>query len=126
MASTVPGSGGKTIILVDDDAMLRDLLARTLADAGYPVLTAANGEEALALASTLNGHLGLVVTDIRMPVMDGLTLADTLSRFPDPPPILFISGFTEGHELPGPYLAKPFLPSALLSQVGRMVNAPAR
>ena len=119
-----PRSGGKTIILVDDDDMLRDLIAQTLTDAGYPVLTAMNGEQALALVSTLNGQLGLVITDVRMPVMDGYQLAENLARLPTAPPVLFISGFAEGHKLPGPYLAKPFLPSALLEQVARMVSAP--
>jgi CheY-like chemotaxis protein len=114
-----------TVLVVDDDATLRAILARTLADEGYRVITAADGEEALALAHTLNGQLGLVVTDIRMPVMDGLTLAENLARFRVPPPVLFISGFADGHEIPGPYLTKPFLPSALVEAVGQIVSTPA-
>ena len=51
--------------------MLRSILAQALADEGYPVLTAEDGEQALAIASTLEGQLGLVVTDIRLPVMNG-------------------------------------------------------
>ena len=114
-----------TVLVVDDDDTLRAILARTLADEGYKVLTAADGEEALALAHTLNGKLGLVVTDIRMPVMDGLTLAEHLARFSVPPPVLFITGFAEGQEIPGPYLTKPFLPSALAEAVGQIVSTPA-
>lgn len=91
-----------TVIVVEDDAALRALLARTLADEGYSVLTAGDGAEALALATTLSGQLGLVVTDIRMPVMDGLTLAENLARFSVPPPILFISGFAEATSFPAP------------------------
>jgi two-component system cell cycle sensor histidine kinase/response regulator CckA len=124
MVSTAPGFRGKTILLVDDDVMLREVLARALVDAGYPVLTAEDGEQALALVRTLNGQLGLVITDVRMPVMDGLKLADNLTSLPTAPPVLFISGFAESNELPGPFLAKPFLPSALLEQVARMVSAP--
>jgi two-component system, cell cycle sensor histidine kinase and response regulator CckA len=114
-----------TLLVVDDDAGLRAILARTLADAGYQVLTAADGEEALALAGALQGQLGLVITDIRMPVMDGLVLADRLAHLSAPPPVLFISGFTDGLEIPGPYLAKPFQPSVLLEAVGRIMSAPA-
>jgi len=112
------------LLVVDDDAGLRAILARTLADAGYQVLTAADGEEALALAGALQGQLGLVITDIQMPVMDGLVLADRLAHLSAPPPVLFISGFADGHEIPGPYLSKPFQPSVLLEAVGRIVSAP--
>ncbi len=116
-------SHGSIVLLVDDDAMLRELLARTLADAGYSVVTAGDGDEALALASTLREQLGLVVTDIRMPVMDGLALAASLAEFSPPPAILFISGFAGPNQLPGPVLAKPFLPTAFLKQVGRLMRA---
>jgi two-component system cell cycle sensor histidine kinase/response regulator CckA len=114
-----------TLLVDDDDAGLRAILARTLADAGYQVLTAADGEEALALAGALQGQLGLVITDIQMPVMDGLALADRLAHLSTPPPVLFISGFADGFEIPGPYLAKPFQPSVLLEAVGRIMSAPA-
>ena len=91
MAASAPKACA-TVLVVDDDHTLRAILARTLADAGYPVLTAVDGEEALALASTLDGQLALVITDIQMPVMDGLTLAENLAHFRVPPPVLFISG----------------------------------
>lgn len=116
----MPSHNG-TVLLVDDDPMLRRLLSRALTDEGYPVITAENGEQALILASTLLGQLGLVVTDIRMPGMDGLQLARCLGRLAPRPPVLFISGFTAATEVPGPFLAKPFLPSALVEQVGRML-----
>ena len=72
--------------------MLRGILAETLADEGLDVLTAATGEEALAIAGRLDGQLGLVVTDVLLPFMDGLELADHLASLSSPPPILFISG----------------------------------
>lgn len=111
----------QTVLLVDDDAMLRDLLARALADEGFAVLTAENGEQALAIASAMDGQLGLVVTDIRMPVMDGPELAARLASLKAPPLVLFISGFTAERNIPGPLLAKPFRPSAFLEQVARML-----
>jgi CheY-like chemotaxis protein len=114
-----------TVLVVDDDSGLRGVLARALAEAGYRVLTAADGEEALALAGTLIGQLGLVVTDVRMPVMDGITLAGRLAHLPSPPPVLFISGYADGHEIPGPYLTKPFGPAVLLEAVGQIVSTPS-
>jgi CheY-like chemotaxis protein len=70
----------QTILVVEDDAMLRGILAQALADEGHSVLTAADGEEALAITSTLDGQLGLVVIDLMLPLMDGLGLADHLTQ----------------------------------------------
>ena len=111
----------QTVLLVEDDAMLRSILAQTLADEGYAVLTAEDGEPALAIASTLEGQLGLVITDIRLPVMNGLELADRLACLEAPPPVLFISGVSADRNVAGPLLAKPFGPSTFLEQVARLL-----
>jgi two-component system, cell cycle sensor histidine kinase and response regulator CckA len=111
----------QTVLVVDDDAILRELLARVLVDEGYAVLTAEDGEQALAIATTLDGQLDLVVTDILLPVMDGLELAARLAYLKPPPPLMFISGFTDDWDVPGPMLAKPFGPAAFIEQVGRML-----
>jgi len=100
--------------------MLRRILAEALASEGYAVLTAGDGEEALAIASTLVGQLGLVVTDVLLPILDGLELADRLASLNPAPPVLFISGVRSVRALPGPILQKPFGPIAFLEQVGRM------
>jgi CheY-like chemotaxis protein len=110
-----------TVLLVEDDALLRGILAQALADEGLAVVTAENGEQALAIASTLNDQLGLVVADILLPVMDGLELADHLARLDPPPPVLFISGVGADRNIPGPVLTKPFGPTAFLEQVIRML-----
>jgi CheY-like chemotaxis protein len=111
----------QTVLVVDDDAVLRDIMARALTDEGFDVLTAGDGEQALAIASTLGGQLALVVTDIRMAGMDGLELASRLACLEFPPPVLFISGFTTERNIPGPLLTKPFGPTAFLEQIGRML-----
>ena len=71
----------------------------------------------MALASNFNGQLGLVVTNIRMPVMDGLELAIHLARIKPTLPVLFISGFANSVAVPGPLLAKPFGADTLLAAV---------
>ena len=113
-------SSRRTVLLVDDDASLRELLARILVAEGYQVVTAANGEDALAIAQTLDGQLGLVVTDVRMPVMDGLELAAHLAHLKSSPPILFMSGYS-AVQVSGPFLAKPFDITTLLEYVSRLL-----
>jgi two-component system cell cycle sensor histidine kinase/response regulator CckA len=122
----LPSDGG-AVLVVDDDPLVRSLVARAIAEAGYSVLVAGDGEEALALARTLDGQLGLVVTDIRMPVMDGPTLAALLAALHPRLPIMFISGYTtpaNAANLSGPVLAKPFGPDDLMALVHRMLGAP--
>jgi two-component system, cell cycle sensor histidine kinase and response regulator CckA len=112
--------------VVDDDPMVRDLIARTITGAGFRVLTAGDGEEALAVAGTLDGQLGLVVTDIQMPRMDGIALADHLASSNPRLPVLFISGYApqaQGAALPGPVLPKPFTHDGLLLLVHQMLDA---
>jgi DNA-binding response OmpR family regulator len=111
----------QTVLLVEDDAMLRGLLAEALAQEGCAVLTAEDGERALAIASTLAEQLDLVVTDVLLPVMDGLELAARLACLKPPPAVLFISGITTHRDVPGPVLAKPFGPNVFLEQVARLI-----
>jgi CheY-like chemotaxis protein len=111
----------QTVLIVEDDAILRVVLAQALANEGYAVLTAEDGEQALTIASTLEGQLGLVVTDILLPEMDGVELAERLACLDTPPPFLFISGVIPHRKLPGPLMAKPFGPTAFLEQVGRIL-----
>jgi two-component system, cell cycle sensor histidine kinase and response regulator CckA len=107
-----------TVLVVDDDMMVRALAARVLALEGYCVLTASDGEEALRIARASVGQLSVVVTDIRMPEMDGTELAAHLARLTPAPPVLFVSGFAlPKDDLPGPVLPKPFTIEALTGQV---------
>src|SRR5687767_14539212 len=86
-----------TVLLVDDEQMLRRLLSRMLLEAGFTVVDAENGHRALEIARALDGSLGLVVTDVHMPVMSGLEFASQLRSLHPDVPILFISG----RDLPG-------------------------
>ena len=86
---------GRLVLVVDDDSMLREVVGRAIGDAGYRVLLAASGEEALALASTLDGQLGLVVTDVRMPGMDGLQATKILSEKLPETAVLIFTAYSE-------------------------------
>jgi DNA-binding response OmpR family regulator len=118
---TLEQSGKQLVLIVEDDAMLRGILAESLAGEGFTVLTVENGEEALAIASTLVEQLDLVVTDVLLPGMDGLELANGLACRKPSPPVLFISGVSAPQDMPGPMLLKPFGPNAFLDQVRRML-----
>lgn len=86
--------GSGTILLVEDEDMVRAVAERALVRHGYTVLTAAHGEEAMAILNT-GTKIDLIVSDVVMPTMDGPTLGRTArAEFPDLP-ILFMSGYAE-------------------------------
>jgi CheY-like chemotaxis protein len=87
-----PG-GTETILLAEDEAVVRAVAARTLRTLGYTVLEACHGPEALAVAARYGGPIDLLVTDVVMPHMSGRTLADTLARSHPGMPVLFTSGY---------------------------------
>ena len=86
--------GSGTILIVEDEDMVRNVAERALARHGYTVLTAAHGEEALEVLAA-RGKVDLLVSDVVMPTMDGPTMVrHARERFPDLP-ILFMSGYAE-------------------------------
>jgi two-component system chemotaxis response regulator CheY len=114
------------VLLVDDEELVRQLLARILDDAGYAVEEADNGASGLQAARRLDGSLSLVITDINMPVMDGLEFARMLRRTDTRVPFLFITALDPAliNEIgaPAQVLAKPFTPDAFLAAVNRIVS----
>ena len=116
-----------TVLLVEDELPVRMVLSRTLEEAGYRVVTASNGQEALRLAEQQVGF-DAVITDLAMPRMSGQELAARLAQRTPTLPMLFISGFgasADRAELPGPLLLKPFDNEWLLDQLSRMLDAGA-
>ena len=81
-----------TVLVIDDEAMLRTMLCRALLEAGFDAVEAENGEEALRVAASCASALRLAVTDVTMPVMSGIEFArEFRPRWPRVP-ILFITG----------------------------------
>jgi CheY-like chemotaxis protein len=118
----------RALVLVVDDALaLRLVMARTLTDAGYDVLTAPDGVSATTLIQGLRTPPDLVVTDLKMPAMDGEALAKWLAQHYPRLPVIFVSGFAGDHEeLPGPLLPKPFTSDALSTLVDRTLAERSR
>jgi CheY-like chemotaxis protein len=123
-------SGSETILVVEDAPDVRGLAGHVLKAQGYTVLEAANGEEALRLATGHSGPIHLVLTDVVMPGMGGKVLAEQLSGRRPGIKILFMSGYTDeaiahqGILEPGvALLQKPFSPLALARKVRQVLDA---
>ncbi len=107
--------GSETVLLVEDEASLRELLREGLEESGYTVLTARDGAEGLQVAEGHAGALALMVSDVIMPGMTGPRLVELLARVRPQMKVLYISGYSEEavsrHGLLGPgaaFLTKPF------------------
>ena len=110
---------GLTVLLVDDDPLVRETTAWMLADAGHDVHQATDGVSALEFLEA-HGPVDLLISDINMPRMDGLALVhQTRARWPALP-VLLVSGRPQP---PGalPHMSKPFNWSTLMNAVARAV-----
>ena len=122
----------RTILVVDNDPILRMLVARFLVLSGYAVLEAPMGSEALALTQRHRGRIDLLLTDVVMPGMSGFELAESLTRSHPECAVLFMSGHVEdfpvvreAYEMqPSTFLVKPFWCEALLEKVREVVGDP--
>lgn len=110
-----------TIMLVEDEPATGAILGRALLRAGYRVIEASNGAEALWLSDRHQADIDLLVTDIVMPVMAGPELATELTRRRPGLKVLYISAYLAGINDGGKsaFLSKPFMPSELLKAVRR-------
>jgi CheY-like chemotaxis protein len=116
----------QTILVVDDDRSIREFVRLVLEDAGYRVLSAADGREALELTQRVGRDVALVITDINMPVMDGDDLAERLLRQrPDRPVVRTTGGDVDDVAGSLPILRKPFTPDDLERLVARLLEPPA-
>jgi len=115
---------GETVLIVEDDADVREVAARILADGGYSVCCASGAREALAILEEPDCHVALVLSDVVMPEVSGAELARRVDeRYPSVG-VLFMSGYAEGLVTPGAtstggftLLDKPFNRETLLAAV---------
>jgi two-component system, cell cycle sensor histidine kinase and response regulator CckA len=124
--------GGETILLVDDEEALRSAARRALVRAGYRVIPAVDGPDALRVYMENTGTpISLVVTDVVMPGLGGRDLVGRLKIMSPELRVLFVSGYTEegvrkqGVLQPGTeFLEKPFTPEKLLRKIRQILDAP--
>jgi two-component system cell cycle sensor histidine kinase/response regulator CckA len=122
-------AGPFAVLAVDDDPLVLRFMQEALQRNGFRVIAARNGREALEELERCGGEVDLLVSDVIMPVMDGLTLAREVARTRPELPVLFVSGYFSGRdELQGApgllrleVLPKPFSSELLIGRVKRLL-----
>jgi two-component system cell cycle sensor histidine kinase/response regulator CckA len=120
--------GTETILLAEDEDAVRRLTTAGLRRNGYTVLEACSGPEALKVHARSRGGIALLVTDVVMPKMSGLELAARLSQLQPDLKVICVSGYSADAAaargpIPWPFLAKPFMLTALLAKVRDVLDA---
>ena len=124
---------GEKVLVVEDEAALRDVTERIFTRNGYQVMTAASGPEALRMARDHPGEIHLLVTDVVMPHMLGKEVAEKMRAVKPGIQVLYMSGYarpvltSQGRLNPGMVLVeKPFSEASLLTKAGEVLNGHAR
>ena len=122
--------GSETLFVVEDDPLVREFTVRPLRAAGYRVLVASSGVEALEIADDELRTVRLLVTDVIMPGLDGRALAEALCRRHAELQVLYVSGYTQGAiaergvlDSGIHFLQKPFSASSLLAKVRGLLDS---
>jgi CheY-like chemotaxis protein len=122
------GAKSSVVVVVDDEVLVRNLLANLLAKAGFSVLSAADGKEALELIRGYPEPISLVITDVIMPGMSGLELCEQIIKELPHIRVLIISGNTGGQVQDGsrrlPFLHKPFAADRFKQKVREVLDGP--
>src|SRR5439155_7766828 len=118
----LPGGQGELVLVVDDEEPIRELTREILERNGYTALTAVDGTEALALVAKWSGKIGVVLTDVSMPVMDGVALIGALSKMEPGVKVIAASGRGSGEKPTDwkavgidTFLAKPYTAENLIA-----------
>jgi CheY-like chemotaxis protein len=142
MSAASPGSpgvameqvleGGETILVVEDNNLLRPIIAEMIEPYGYTVLVAADGVEALAVAAQHPGTVDLLLTDVVMPRLNGRELAERLLEKSPETKVLFSSGYpsdtvvqTGIAEARVAFIQKPYIAGDLLAKIRAVLRAPS-
>lgn len=121
--------GSVTVLLVEDDAMVRGFVRKLLRQEGYHVLEAASGDEAIRRCERYQGPIHLLLTDVEMPRINGRQVAELLAPARHETKVLFMSGCVVDQVLHEAiqnrevaFIQKPFAPGALLHMVRELVG----
>ena len=122
------GRGG-TILLVEDSDVVREVIARMLDGGGFTVLQASCGEDALSISRSGDVSIDLILTDIVMPGMSGLELADLIEEERPGFPVLFMTGYSEeaveGKSISGgnrKWIPKPFTQGEIVAKARKILS----
>ena len=115
----------QNILVVDDEAIARRYMERALAQQGYRVMLANDGEQALELLRMTRRKVDLVITELVMPGMGGHAFALEVGRLPSPPPVLYISAYEKPQgDMAKRFLQKPFSVDELVNAVRALISPP--
>ncbi|HEX8890902.1 MAG TPA: response regulator [Pyrinomonadaceae bacterium] len=121
--------GSETILMVEDEGALRELIREILEQDGYKVLVAHNGREALSISAQHRGAIDLLITDVVLPEVSGREVAERLTQAYAKVKVLFMSGYTDDAvvrhgvlEEGAHFLQKPFTPDALLRKIREILD----
>jgi two-component system cell cycle sensor histidine kinase/response regulator CckA len=121
----LPSQVARTVVLIaEDDVMVRNMVRIALEEEGYFVLATGDGEQALTLSREFPGIIHALLTDVKMPNLDGLELRKTILTERPGIRVLLMSGYTERPVENIPVLLKPFV-AGVLTQRMRELLAPA-
>ena len=122
--------GGETLLVVDDSPEVRKVAARVLRGAGYEVIEAGSGKEALRLFEQHAARIALVLTDVVMPEMGGRALSEALRAHNPSLPMVFMSGYADDASLRAEidatrerFVPKPFSASGLAQAIRAALDA---
>ena len=116
------------MLVVEDDALVRDMIVHELSFAGFEILEAGSAEDALALIAA-RGTIDLLFTDIRLPGIDGWQLAERVRSLVADVPIIYASGFADRVQplAHSQFLQKPYRPSEVLQAAANLgIKLPQR
>jgi PAS domain S-box-containing protein len=123
--------GIETVLLVEDEEVVRDMVSEMLRESGYKVLEANNGREALTLGQKYDGEIHLMLTDVVMPEMSGRELAEQLTPLRREMKVLYMSGYTDDAivhhgvlDEGTAFIGKPFSPHSLARKVREILDLP--
>ncbi|MEP6923201.1 MAG: response regulator, partial [Pyrinomonadaceae bacterium] len=123
--------GSETILVVDDEDSVRELIREILETCGYQVMEAKNGHEAMEVYEREVEKIDLVITDLLMPMMSGQSLVDLLSFSHLQKRILYISGYLDDHltnqdenKTKQNFIEKPFKAENLAQKVREILDSP--
>jgi CheY-like chemotaxis protein len=129
-AAPAPVAGSETVLLVEDEVQVSNLVAAALQRSGYTILQARDGREALEIARMHRAPIHLLLTDVVMPGMNGRELADRVTAIRSETRVLYMSGYSgeavlrRGVEAAAQFIPKPFSISALTSKIREILSPP--
>jgi DNA-binding NtrC family response regulator len=127
---TAPTNSRETILIVEDQQEVRDVVRAILERAGFRVLTAGSGAEAIQVESVTKETIHLLLSDVMMPDLSGPAVATILKKLRPEMRVMLMSGYADGDMLflnhGWHFIEKPFLPAALVERVTEVLHTSER